>query len=179
MSPSTVLVTGAGRFVSGQLAARLAADLSIDRVVAVDSVLPGRALSRRLGRAEFVSVDLRSPLIAKVISDAKVDTRGARLAQCPPAQCRWTRGEERAGCHRHDAASRGLPTLDDGGPAGREVHRRGVRAEPTPSGCWPLMSWWGCGRRDSRASASATATGTSCSGSTEAGSSPQRCGVER
>ncbi|HJT04699.1 MAG TPA: NAD-dependent epimerase/dehydratase family protein [Pseudonocardiaceae bacterium] len=71
---STVLVTGAGRFVGGRLAARLAADSSIDRVVAIDSVPPGPELSRRLGRAEFVPVDLRSPLIAKVISDAKVDT---------------------------------------------------------------------------------------------------------
>ena len=71
---STVLVTGAGRFVGGRLAARLAADASIDRVVAIDSVPPGPELSRRLGRAEFVPVDLRSPLIAKVISDAKVDT---------------------------------------------------------------------------------------------------------
>jgi len=74
MSPSTVLVTGAGRFVGGRLAARLAADSSIDRVVAIDSVPPGPELSRRLGRVEFVPVDLRSPLIAKVISDAKVDT---------------------------------------------------------------------------------------------------------
>jgi nucleoside-diphosphate-sugar epimerase len=74
MSPSTVLVTGAGRFVGGQLAARLAADPTIDRVVAVDTVAPRPELSRRLGRAEFVPVDLRSPLIAKVISDAKVDT---------------------------------------------------------------------------------------------------------
>jgi UDP-glucose 4-epimerase len=74
MSPSTVLVTGAGRFVGGQLAARLAADPTIDRVVAVDAVAPRPELSRRLGRAEFVPVDLRSPLIAKVISDAKVDT---------------------------------------------------------------------------------------------------------
>ena len=74
MSPSTVLVTGASRFVGGQLAARLAADPTIDRVLAVDAVLPRPELSRRLGRAEFVPIDLRSPSIAKVISDAKVDT---------------------------------------------------------------------------------------------------------
>jgi UDP-glucose 4-epimerase len=74
MSPSTVLVTGASRFVGGQLAARLAADPTIDRVIAVDAVPPRPELSRRLGRAEFIPVDLRSPLIAKVISDAKADT---------------------------------------------------------------------------------------------------------
>jgi UDP-glucose 4-epimerase len=74
MSPSTVLVTGASRFVGGQLAARLAADPTIDRVLAVDAVLPRPELSRRLGRAKFVPVDLRSSAIGKVISGAKVDT---------------------------------------------------------------------------------------------------------
>lgn len=74
MSPSTVLVTGASRFVGGQLAVRLAADPEIDRVVAVDTVPPGRELLRRMGRAEFVCADLRNPLIAKVISAARVDT---------------------------------------------------------------------------------------------------------
>jgi UDP-glucose 4-epimerase len=74
MSPSTVLVTGASRFVGGHLAARLAANPSIDRVLAVDAVPPSRDLLRRMGRAEFILVDLRNPLIAKVISTAKVDT---------------------------------------------------------------------------------------------------------
>ena len=74
MLPSTVLVTGASRFLGGQLAARLAADPAIDRVLAVDTVPPGPELSRRLGRAEFIQLDLRNPLIAKVISGAKVDT---------------------------------------------------------------------------------------------------------
>ncbi|MGH3778667.1 MAG: NAD-dependent epimerase/dehydratase family protein [Pseudonocardiaceae bacterium] len=74
MVPSTVLVTGVSRFVGGQLAARLAADPSIDRVLGVDAVPPRRDLLRRMGRAEFVRADLRNPLIAKVISAAKVDT---------------------------------------------------------------------------------------------------------
>ncbi|MDQ3761658.1 MAG: NAD-dependent epimerase/dehydratase family protein [Actinomycetota bacterium] len=74
MSPSTVLVTGASRFVGGHLAARLAADPRIDRVLGVDTVPPRRDLLRRMGRAEFIGVDLRSPLIAKVISTAKIDT---------------------------------------------------------------------------------------------------------
>ncbi|MGH3829014.1 MAG: NAD-dependent epimerase/dehydratase family protein [Pseudonocardiaceae bacterium] len=74
MPPSTVLVTGASRFIGGQLVARFAADATIDRVLAVDTVPPGQELSRRMGRAEFVAVDLRGPLIAKVISSAKVDT---------------------------------------------------------------------------------------------------------
>jgi UDP-glucose 4-epimerase len=74
MLPSTVLVTGASRFVGGQLAARLAADPRIDRVIALDATSPRPELSRRQGRAEFVTVHLRTPLITKVISGAKVDT---------------------------------------------------------------------------------------------------------
>jgi UDP-glucose 4-epimerase len=74
MPPSTVLVTGASRFIGGQLAARLAADSTIDRILAVDMVPPHQELLRRMGRAEFVRVDLRNPLIAKVISTARVDT---------------------------------------------------------------------------------------------------------
>ena len=74
MSPSTVLVTGASGFIGGQLAARLAADPKIGRVLALDAVPPLAELSRRMGRAEFVPVDLRNPSVAKVISGAKVDT---------------------------------------------------------------------------------------------------------
>lgn len=61
MLPSTVLVTGANRFVGGQLAARLAADPRIDRVIALDATSLRPELLRRLGRAEFVTVDLRNP----------------------------------------------------------------------------------------------------------------------
>jgi UDP-glucose 4-epimerase len=74
MLPSTVLVTGASRLIGGQLVARLAADSTIDRILAVDTVPPRQDLLRQMGRAEFVRVDLRNPLITKVISAAKVDT---------------------------------------------------------------------------------------------------------
>ena len=37
MTPSVVLVTGVSRFLGGNLAARLAADPSIDRVLGVDT----------------------------------------------------------------------------------------------------------------------------------------------
>jgi UDP-glucose 4-epimerase len=53
MLPSTVLVTGASRFIGGQLAVRLAADPEIDHVLAVDTVPPGPELLRRLGRASL------------------------------------------------------------------------------------------------------------------------------
>jgi UDP-glucose 4-epimerase len=69
-----VLVTGVSRFLGGNLAARLAADPSIDRVLGVDTVPPARDLRRRLGRVEFVRADIRNPLIAKVVARAEVDT---------------------------------------------------------------------------------------------------------
>jgi UDP-glucose 4-epimerase len=74
VTPSVVLVTGVSRFLGGHLAARLAANPDIDRVLGVDTVPPPRDLLRRMGRAEFVRADIRNPLIAKVISHASVDT---------------------------------------------------------------------------------------------------------
>ncbi|HEY2098985.1 MAG TPA: NAD-dependent epimerase/dehydratase family protein [Pseudonocardia sp.] len=74
MAPSVVLVTGVSRFIGAHLAARLAADPSIDRVLGVDTVPPTRDLLRGMGRAEFVRADIRNPLIAKVITSAEVDT---------------------------------------------------------------------------------------------------------
>ena len=74
MTPSVVLVTGVGRFLGGQLAARLATNPAIERVLGVDTVPPPRELLSRMGRAEFVRADIRNPLIAKVIAQAGVDT---------------------------------------------------------------------------------------------------------
>jgi UDP-glucose 4-epimerase len=74
VTPSVVLVTGVSRFLGGHLAARLAANPEIDRVLGVDTVPPRRDLLRRMGRAEFVRADIRNPLIAKVIAHASVDT---------------------------------------------------------------------------------------------------------
>lgn len=73
-TPSVVLVTGVSGFLGGHLAARLAANPDIDRVLGVDTVPPPRDLLKRMGRAEFVRADIRNPLIAKVISSASVDT---------------------------------------------------------------------------------------------------------
>lgn len=73
-TPNVVLVTGVSGFLGGHLAARLAADPAIDRVLGVDTVPPPRDLLKRMGRAEFVRADIRNPLIAKVISSAGVDT---------------------------------------------------------------------------------------------------------
>jgi UDP-glucose 4-epimerase len=74
VAPSVVLVTGVSRFLGGHLAARLATDPSIERVLGVDTVPPGPDLRSRMGRVEFVRADIRNPLIAKVITRAEVDT---------------------------------------------------------------------------------------------------------
>jgi UDP-glucose 4-epimerase len=72
--PAVVLVTGVSRHLGGRLAASLAADTSVERVIGVDTVPPPRELQLALGRTEFVRADIRNPLIAKVIATAKVDT---------------------------------------------------------------------------------------------------------
>ncbi|GAB3355066.1 NAD-dependent epimerase/dehydratase family protein [Modestobacter lapidis] len=74
MPPAVVLVTGVSRWLGGALAAELASDPAIDRVIGVDTVPPSPAVLRRLGRTEFVRADIRNPLIAKVIESASVDT---------------------------------------------------------------------------------------------------------
>ncbi len=74
MPPAVVLVTGVSRWLGGALAAELAADPAIDRVIGVDTVPPSPDMLRRLGRTEFVRADIRNPLIGKVISAASVDT---------------------------------------------------------------------------------------------------------
>lgn len=71
---SVVLITGVSRYLGRHLAARLVADPSVDRVVGVDTNLPRKADLLLLGRTEFVRADIRNPLIAKVIAQARVDT---------------------------------------------------------------------------------------------------------
>ena len=68
MPPAVVLVTGVSRWLGGALAAELAADPSIGRVIGVDTVPPSQETLRRLGRTEFVRADIRNPLIGKVIA---------------------------------------------------------------------------------------------------------------
>ncbi len=69
-----VLVTGISRYLACRLAGRLSADPGIDRIIGVDTVPPARADLDLLGRTEFVRADIRNPLIARVISQAGVDT---------------------------------------------------------------------------------------------------------
>ena len=66
----TVLVTGVSRYLGGKVAALLAADPGIDRVIGVDVVAPTMSLDS----VDFVRADIRSPVIAKVLGEAGVDT---------------------------------------------------------------------------------------------------------
>ena len=72
--PRVVLVTGASTFLGGYLVARLAANPDIEKVLAVDSRVPRKDLLRRMGRAEFLRVDIRRPTIAKALAAYDVDT---------------------------------------------------------------------------------------------------------
>jgi UDP-glucose 4-epimerase len=72
--PNVVLVTGVSRHLGGRVAARLAADQRVERVIGVDTTPPSGDVAKLLGRTEFVRADIRNPLIAKVIATAGVDT---------------------------------------------------------------------------------------------------------
>ena len=71
---TVVLSTGVSRYLGARLAAALAADDTVERVIGVDHTPPRRVDSGALGRTEFVRADIRNPLIAKVIAQAGVDT---------------------------------------------------------------------------------------------------------
>jgi UDP-glucose 4-epimerase len=74
MTAKVVLVTGVSGYLGGHLAARLADDPDVERVIGVDTAAPSPGLSALMGRAEFVRADIRNPLIGRVIATAKVDT---------------------------------------------------------------------------------------------------------
>ncbi|MFC4853073.1 NAD-dependent epimerase/dehydratase family protein [Actinophytocola glycyrrhizae] len=77
MAPQVVLVTGVADQLGGRLAARLAEDPDIERVLGVDTAPPAAKHSKestQAGRVEFVHADIRDPRIAKVLGSAGVDT---------------------------------------------------------------------------------------------------------
>ena len=66
----TVLVTGVSRYLGGRMAAVLADEPSIARVIGVDVVAPEAPIPG----TDFVRADIRNPVIAKVMGEAGVDT---------------------------------------------------------------------------------------------------------
>jgi UDP-glucose 4-epimerase len=72
--PQVVLLTGVSQFVGSRLAGQLAADPDVERIIGVDTIPPSPADAARLGRTEFVRADIRNPLIARIIAQARVDT---------------------------------------------------------------------------------------------------------
>ncbi len=74
MAGLIVLVTGVTRFIGSCLAGRLAEHPGVDRVIGVDAALPEPAARTRMGGADFARVDIRNPLVARVIEAAGVDT---------------------------------------------------------------------------------------------------------
>ena len=69
-----MLITGVSRFLGGRLAAQLAADPQVERVIGIDAIPPRTADRPRLGRTEFVRADIRNPLVGKVLGQAGVTT---------------------------------------------------------------------------------------------------------
>ncbi len=72
MAPRVVLVTGVGRHIGARVAARLAADDSVERVIGVDNAtMHGDAAGTGV---EFVHADIRAPLIGAILTSTHVDT---------------------------------------------------------------------------------------------------------
>ncbi|MFG2882017.1 NAD-dependent epimerase/dehydratase family protein [Streptomyces sp. NPDC048297] len=65
-----VLVTGVARQLGGRFVRRIQKDPEVERVIAVDAVLP----AHQLGAAEFIQADIRQPTIARVIAETGADT---------------------------------------------------------------------------------------------------------
>jgi len=65
-----VLVTGVSRYLGGCFARLLTAQPGVKRVIGIDVIPP----PHNIGNAEFIRADIRNPIIARVISQAEVDT---------------------------------------------------------------------------------------------------------
>ena len=72
-TPRVVLVTGVARYLGAHLAARLAGDPRVERVIGIDASAPPAALGRVLGNVDVHRVDLRTPGVLRVLVDADVE----------------------------------------------------------------------------------------------------------
>lgn len=73
-APRVVLVTGVSRYFAAQVAARLAADSRVERVVGVDDTEPSGTAAALLSAVDHRRADISSPGIAHLVEDAAVDT---------------------------------------------------------------------------------------------------------
>src|SRR6195952_3735882 len=85
MAGLIVLVTGVTRFLGSALAGRLAEHPAVSRVIGVDAALPEPAARNRMAAVDFARVDIRNPLVARVIEAAGVDTVVHASASSTPA----------------------------------------------------------------------------------------------
>jgi UDP-glucose 4-epimerase len=65
-----VVVTGVARHLGAQVAARLAADPRIERVIGVDAAGPSGEIARILDGVDVRQLDLRSPQVALLLADS-------------------------------------------------------------------------------------------------------------
>ncbi|MFF5072335.1 NAD-dependent epimerase/dehydratase family protein [Micromonospora olivasterospora] len=70
-APGVVVVTGVGRYLGAHVAARLAADARIERVIGVDPAAPNPELAGLLDRVERIRIDLGS--LGGLLADLDVD----------------------------------------------------------------------------------------------------------
>lgn len=72
-SPGVVLVTGVARYLGAQLAARLAGDPRVQRVIGVDATSPPAQYRSLLQHVELHRVDPRTPEVARLLADNDVE----------------------------------------------------------------------------------------------------------
>jgi UDP-glucose 4-epimerase len=77
--PAVVVVTGVGRYLGARVAARLAGDPAVGRVIGIDSAPPSPELARDLGSVELRESQLRTGELLKLFGTADV-TAVAHLA---------------------------------------------------------------------------------------------------
>jgi UDP-glucose 4-epimerase len=71
--PRVVLVTGIARYLGATVAARLAADSRIERIIGVDGNAPSTEVAALLpSRVEVVQADIRTPAAAKILIGERV-----------------------------------------------------------------------------------------------------------